>query len=968
MAVRAPPSLEEVLGNTAPEKLDQPCRDKHLCEIASRITDWPAMAPIMGISKAEEEEIEGKWPRSIERQKIELLRKWKCKRSGKRRQGKKNTYRSLCKVFLKMQRVSLVDEVCDILCDEGSSSDSSDDDSDGSETQMIADGKLEPGNTPLVVDDRSPNPKLLNSKGKPKQSTSSSLPVTESPRASPSDSSSLPDTKSPTHDPLGSLASCLRMSYGSYTPSFAIFQWPPLPTLKVFNLAMIHSHEVVRRKPLDEDLVRLTMRGCIDNIMENKSSVQLDELFESHDGSKVRKVVLIEGAPGAGKSTLAWHICQKWKMQELFHQDFEIVIYVQLGDLEAQSAKEISDLIPMELESDRKDAASAIRGCHGEGVLFVLDGWDEFSAGLRLGSLLGNLVCHPEKLSVQRSTVLITSRPSASAPLQKHATSRIEIVGLMPAEVDRYFMDVFKDPSTVQKLYEHLQERPLIKASCYLPLNAAIVAHLFIELDHALPTTLHGIFSSLVLSCIIRHLTKESEAEPNISSLDELPPDVQEIFLKVCLLAYKGTMRNKVIYSSQDLQSCGLPGNVNALSLLQVVQRFATGKPTSFHFLHISIQELLCALHISKLPSSEQVWIFTKLFNQPRFGAVFQYYAAFTKLRNKDISDFFVRVVRDAVCNRGFESNLLHDCVAGKLMQPLLNVLHCVYEAQDTSHCRLVSSQLKGTLNLSLTMLSPVDLLSLKYFLSCVNSNGTASVDPGISASGDLAVMELNLSDCNLTTADIQYLSLHNLVKMDSSGNSVTCTCAAHLVANSPQLTVLILRRCALSDDGAELFAAALRQHCSLEVLDVSCNGHTTYWTSQILRAIHNHRSLRTLHFEDCDLDMTEVSAALEVNTSLQKLSVSGANSTASDLMILSAALKKNRTLNTLVVLPGALEFSSSSDDGYSNRDIHAFVCSLQDCHLKTLFTIKTVPSQLIDEVNEVRRSLGLPLLLHSLF
>ena len=32
-------------------------------------------------------------------------------------------------------------------------------------------------------------------------------------------------------------------------------------------------------------------------------------------------------APGAGKSTLAWHICQKWESGELF-QVFKVVVYI----------------------------------------------------------------------------------------------------------------------------------------------------------------------------------------------------------------------------------------------------------------------------------------------------------------------------------------------------------------------------------------------------------------------------------------------------------------------------------------------------------------------------------------------------------------------------------------------------------------------------------------------------------------
>ncbi len=43
------PSLEEVLRGVPPEKLDQPCQDEHLCEVARHVTDWPSLAPLLEI-------------------------------------------------------------------------------------------------------------------------------------------------------------------------------------------------------------------------------------------------------------------------------------------------------------------------------------------------------------------------------------------------------------------------------------------------------------------------------------------------------------------------------------------------------------------------------------------------------------------------------------------------------------------------------------------------------------------------------------------------------------------------------------------------------------------------------------------------------------------------------------------------------------------------------------------------------
>ena len=107
-------TLVELLKDTPPEKLDQPCQDELLCQISRHITDWPYLAPFMGISKPEEEEIVGEWPHSIRRQKLELLRTWQEKH------GRKATYRELCKAFWKIGEIALSEKVCDIINHQGS--------------------------------------------------------------------------------------------------------------------------------------------------------------------------------------------------------------------------------------------------------------------------------------------------------------------------------------------------------------------------------------------------------------------------------------------------------------------------------------------------------------------------------------------------------------------------------------------------------------------------------------------------------------------------------------------------------------------------------------------------------------------------------------------------------------------------------------------------------------------------------
>ena len=159
----------------------------------------------------------------------------------------------------------------------------------------------------------------------------------------------------------------------------------------------------------------------------------------------------------------------------------------------------------------------------------------------------------------------------------------------------------------------------------------------------ALPTTLHELFCSLVLCCIVREqATHEPDTSlPELSSLDDLPDDLKTKLNNLSILAYNGVMQNKVVFYSKDLQVSHLPSNLSSLGLLQGIEGLTLySKSLSYNFLHLSVQELLAAYYISHLVPSEQVKVFKKIFERSRFQAVLNFYSGFTKLANPEIQAF----------------------------------------------------------------------------------------------------------------------------------------------------------------------------------------------------------------------------------------------------------------------------------------------------------------------------------------
>ena len=518
-------------------------------------------------------------------------------------------------------------------------------------------------------------------------------------------------------------------------------QWPPSPTEKFFRLAMIQT-ATLQRRYIDDGFVRMTITGKVDDILRHKYPIQLKDIFKETERqrpmTKGRRKILLEGAPGCGKSTLSVYICQQWEKGQLFNQ-FQLVILIRLRDPAVKNAKGLADLLPCPDTTTAQQIAARMLANRCQDVLFILDGWDELPPNLRKNSIFHQLIqpMLPQSNQICESTVIVTSRPIASGDLHQVVSSRVEILGFTAEELYQFFTECLKgDTEAVKTLLERIEENPEVAGSCYLPLNATILVHLFKSDHNTLPTTLYGIFSSLVLNCIKRHLKLRTQyKDVSIESLDQLPEFAKKPFSVLCRLAYDGVTEDKIIFIS-------LPADVNTLSLLQGVESFiGRENAVSHNFIHLSIQELLSAYYIAtQLPASEQVSKFNKLFIKSRFSAVFRFYAAITRLKTPGIKDVVIRVARWR------EKSLL------------LSLLHCLYEAQDPSLCESVAQQLQRGLNLRITTLTPSDCLCIGYFLAYVCKM----------AAGEFRV---NLESCNIGDQSCKYLvsGLHKYLDTHSA-------------------------------------------------------------------------------------------------------------------------------------------------------------------------------------------------------
>ena len=692
---------------------------------------------------------------------------------------------------------------------------------------------------------------------------------------------------------------------------------------------MIQKEEIQRGR-IDDEFVRLSITGKIDDILLQKTPVNLTNIF-SEIGNR-RNFVLIEGAPGSGKSTLALHICQEWAEGKLF-QEFDIAILVRLRDPLVREAKKIEDLLPCRKSTHASQIGDEILETDGKGVLWVLDGWDELPSDLHGDSIITKLVepDFAQESPLHKSAVIVTSRPSSSAKLHPRVLSRVEVLGFTPHELEQYFKECLKgDSQAVQTLLERIRENPVVEGSCYLPLNASIVVNCFLSDNHSLPTSNHGIFKSVVQSSLKRYLQEKlGKTTPvgDITSPDSLPSEIRTQTVQMCQLAYHGIEQNKATFTDGDLAALCIPKEISNVGLLQTVPSIISdGDLVYYCFLHLSIQELLAAIHISIMSPKQQISVFQKLFGSPRFSAVFQFYAGITKLRSNrpilsllprflcpvpaTVFDLVRKVVKTEKEKKYFEPKIL-----------LLSLINCLYEAEDSRLCVFVADLLNHNLHLDRTTMNPIDCLSVGYFASaCSNTSngftlslGNCSIDDqgckflarGLSkcpnSNNDIPTAGIHIAEIIENTSSISELDLSN----NAIGNSGLSTLCDALSTNT-SLKSLNLTMCSLtiSDDNGAALYQLLNTNNSLEYLNLTHNTVTS--CRHIAAGLAVNKTLRILRLVSCELtdqSIEELSTGL-INK-IEILYISGNDSITEDGMkTLARHLTTHCSKLTLLYIP----------------------------------------------------------------
>ena len=372
------------------------------------------------------------------------------------------------------------------------------------------------------------------------------------------------------------------------------------------NIVLVHK-ESVSVTDDDNEMLMDRLHGHIDDIQKKKTKLHFSNVCKCEDGSLAHSV-LVEGAPGVGKTTFASELCMQWARGELL-QEWSIVIMIKLRDQRTRAAKNLYDLLYHPDPEVRQEMAKDLIYQNGKGILLIFDGYDELSDSQQHFDSVIQQIMHRELLS--QATLMVTSRPLATRMLHLQLIDQhIEVLGFTKKNVEKFINSACEDkPELLLDFKSYLSTHPFSSSLMYNPLQCAIVTNIYYDYweqgkkEYA-PKTLTELYTGLVHTLLLRYLTDHHEDRDwRIRDLTDLPDDVKQNLEAITSLAADGIKRRQYVFDEVD---DNVPSDTLGLMQREEEATIGIGTSTSHYFLHLTLQEYFAAVHYSEQLHSSQ--------------------------------------------------------------------------------------------------------------------------------------------------------------------------------------------------------------------------------------------------------------------------------------------------------------------------------------------------------------------------
>ena len=426
-------------------------------------------------------------------------------------------------------------------------------------------------------------------------------------------------------------------------------EWLPADqSLQYVNLAL--SPFKLDRLDAQEKFVEAVKEGADNVYTYQTGKIECEEIPKL---VKKHKLVVISGAPGVGKSTIARKVCQdvcrspdccgyilvllvELRDLLLFKKDFQLVDILQLFQGMMGDATS-----PVEL-------AKAITSNKGKDMLFILDGFDELPPHLRQSDFLLNLMSHNRESPLRECNVVLTSRSIVTSEIYHQmresraqvSLTNIEVLGFTQEQIKEYAGQYFagqRQPDMLDMFVSKIDAIPQIRGLCSIPVVLSIICQVFLFTGD-LPPTLTQIYNEYLCIKVLKYSTDLT----TLDSILDLPED-HDIY-KLGKIAFDCIQSQKMVFQSSDLQGLSDRFSDRARGCGVLTARPVRADPKSkkaaiesFFFIHLTVQEFIAAVHVSLLPAGKQCKIWSKYLGKPHMAQVWRFYCGLTQLKHYEL-------------------------------------------------------------------------------------------------------------------------------------------------------------------------------------------------------------------------------------------------------------------------------------------------------------------------------------------
>ena len=432
--------------------------------------------------------------------------------------------------------------------------------------------------------------------------------------------------------------------------------WPPLVSNTFINLALVKSSFNKKNK------TDLSVCGDAGDVIAEKEKIEYDEVFGEY---KSNELILVEGRPGSGKTTLVHKVIKDWASGKAPVKS-KLTLLLTLRLLNDGQDETLEKVLQTLYPEDAITILPDIRD--GEGVCFVLDGLDEYQPQNREKSVTLKLL---DRTCFSKCMIIVFTRPSATEQLNKDLIDKtIEVFGFSKEQISEY-IDYFSfdeeggtsesSITRASQLKDYLLSHPNIHDMCYLPIHAAMICFLFQFVKNAsgTQTKVYEEFTRLIIH---RHLARHENCKA-LDSLNDLDGENKKHFKDLCHLAYEMTIKSKQVISAQELQvqlggsdSFSEEGGLGLVTICPTLHQ--TGIHQSYAFLHLTFQEFLTAYYIAKyMEVSQQLSTLTKHRYSKLMKTVWLFYSGLADFeKNPKILDELFSQTDEDLCHYALES------------------------------------------------------------------------------------------------------------------------------------------------------------------------------------------------------------------------------------------------------------------------------------------------------------------------